>query len=189
MSACHNNCPRNFGIILVQVGSTISLVTNKTLDKIGFSALVKTPLGVFDCKVPQEKKSLDVKLFNTSPPLHYSLAFSPLYFTGIDIGLSKKIGPFYGKFSYDTGSSFTESLINVVNQAGNTQFFFQTQYSCIPQKAESKLNLNCLRMKLMDFHCNIFHKMILSFILGFTHTITMQQEYMVPIFLLLMNVA
>ena len=82
-----------------------------------------------------------IKLFNTSTPLHYSLAFSPLYFTGIDIGLAKKIGPFYGKFSYDNGSSFTESLINVINQAGNTQFFFQTQYSCIPQKAESKLKM------------------------------------------------
>ena len=134
-------CPRTFGVTLVQVGSTISLVTNKTFDKIGFSALVKTPVGVFDCKVPQDKKSLDVKLYSSNPTIQYSLGFSPVQFKGFDFQLGKQVGPCNASFAFDTNSTYTEANCDVVNKVGNTEFLFKILYSCVPQKAESVLKM------------------------------------------------
>ena len=134
-------CPRTFGVTLVQVGSTISLVTNKSFDKIGFSALVKTPVGVFDCKVPQDRKTLDVKLYNPSPQFQYSLSFSPVQFKGFDFSLGKRIGPFGANFEFDSATTYTQAICDLINKVGNTEFAFRILYSCIPQKAESVLKM------------------------------------------------
>lgn len=131
-------CPRTLGMTFAQVGSTVSVVTNTQLRKFGFSSLIKTPIGVIDCKIPQGKKDLNFKIFKTDDFNQYSLSLNPLTSEDYAVTLGRKFGPVKFLVNYDSANRDTNGIIGFDKTSKGTTIITQAHYQFLLQK----MNIN-----------------------------------------------
>lgn len=134
---------RIFGVTIIQIGSTISATTTKKHDRFGFSALIKTPLGLLDFKIPLRKQTLDFKIFSREPALGYSVAFSPLKIdsNGFTFSLSRGKMPLNGFFTYNTKTKEMNTNFELFSTTKGTTFLFNTSADGIIQ-SKDKYSIN-----------------------------------------------
>lgn len=124
-------CPRTLGVTFAQIGSTVSIVTNTQLRKFGFSSLIKTPIGVIDCKVPQGKKEFNLKIFDSTDFNQYSFYISPLLAEDYSFSVARKLGPVKASVNFDSKTKQTNGIIGIENTSNGATFLVQGHYDTI----------------------------------------------------------
>lgn len=127
-------CPRTLGMTFAQIGSTVSIVTNTHLRKFGYSSLIKTPIGVIDCKIPQGKRDLNFKIFQVNGFNQYSIQLNPLSSEDYNITAGRQLGPLKGLINYDSAAKDMNGTIGIENSSKDATFIFQGHYEYILDK-------------------------------------------------------